>query len=951
MTLLTKVLGDPNEKEVGRHLRAVEDVNAFEPEMEKLSDEDLREVTDRLRARIATARTEALADLPRDEESEDGDADGPTPAQMELAEKAVDKVLEEVLPEAFAAVREASRRHLRMRHFDVQMVGGIALHHGRIAEMKTGEGKTLVATLPLYLNALAGKGAHLVTVNDYLARRDAGWNAPLYRALGMTVGVIMGPPQQGAGYNQSFLYDPEYTDESHPDPRLQHLRPCDRAEAYRADITYGTNNEFGFDYLRDNMAEELTQCVQRELYYAIVDEVDSILIDEARTPLIISGQGTDSTEKYQLYARLIPRLEKEVDYTVDEKTRSSALTDEGMVKMEKWTGIRNLYDFENTEEAHQINVALKAHALYHRDEDYIVRDGEVVIVDEFTGRTMPGRRWSDGLHQAIEAKEGVKVQQEMQTLATITFQNYFRLYRKLAGMTGTALTEAEEFHKIYGLEVLVIPTNMPMVRKDNPDVIYKSEEGKYRAVVEEIAERHAAGQPVLVGTTDIAKSERIARMLEKRGVPHSVLNAKFHEKEAQIVAGAGQPGAVTIATNMAGRGTDIVLGPGVPDLGGLHILGTERHESRRIDNQLRGRSGRQGDPGSSRFFISLEDELMRIFGKNMERVGGLMDEETPLESRLVSRSIESAQSKVEGYNFDARRHVVEYDDVMNTQRKIIYEERRKILLGVDTRANVLSFVHDMIADTVPGYVDARHKDLWDLAGLFEHLGQVIPMPPLAQLDKGALGNSPEAVIDAIYDMAEQAFEQLEQRIGVETMRQVERWLMLRTIDSRWVGYLTMMEHLKEAIGLQGYAQKDPLVEYKQEAYQAFDQLKRDIQFEIATNVYRVQVTEQPPPGATAARPTGSPLSDGGGNGAQPPAPGEADGRGPRHVGEGDAGGPADVATRVPVGAGAVAGTMRQAVAAPPGPGIASAGSRPGKVGRNDPCPCGSGRKYKKCHGR
>ena len=704
MSFLVKILGDPNNREVDRHLRRVEEINSLEQEMEARADADFAILTDQLRARIRAVREDALA---VNEAAENRDA---------IAEKAVDEVLDEILPEAFAAVREASRRTLRMRHFDVQMVGGIVLHQGKIAEMKTGEGKTLVATLPLYLNALAGKGAHLVTVNDYLARRDAGWNGPLYRMLGMTVGIIMGPAQQGGGQNQSFIFDPDFVDDSHTDVRLQHLRPVSRAEAYQADITYGTNNEFGFDYLRDNMAQELEACTQRELYYAIVDEVDSILVDEARTPLIISGAGQDSTEKYQQYARLVPRLEKDTDYTVDEKTRSVAPTDEGIAKLEKWTGIHNLYDFENAEEAHQITQALKANALFHRDEDYIVRDGEIVIVDEFTGRTMPGRRWSDGLHQAIEAKEGVKVQQEMQTLATITFQNYFRLYRKLAGMTGTAVTEAEEFDKIYNLEVVVVPTNMPMVRADHPDMVYKSEEGKYRAVVEEIAERNGTGQPVLVGTTDIAKSERLSRMLEKRGITHQVLNAKYHEREAQIVADAGQSGSVTIATNMAGRGTDIVLGEGVADRGGLHIIGTERHESRRIDNQLRGRSGRQGDPGSSRFFISLEDDLIRIFGNNMERVGGLMEEDTPLESRLVSRSIESAQTKVEGHNFDARRHVVEYDDVMNEQRKVIYGERRKVLIGVDTRANVLSYIRDLIADTVPGYADDRHRELWDLEG-------------------------------------------------------------------------------------------------------------------------------------------------------------------------------------------------------------------------------------------
>ena len=517
MSFLTKILGDPNDREVSRHLSRVEEINAFEDEMRARSDEDFLELTRGFRARIEEARGEP-GEPPLDEH---GGLDlEAADAEKEAREKLVDEILDEILPEAFAAVREVSRRTLRMRHFDVQMVGGIVLHQGKIAEMKTGEGKTLVATLALYLNALAGRGAHLVTVNDYLARRDAGWNAPLYRALGMTVGVIMGPAQQGGGQNQSFVFDPGYLDEAHEDERLQHLRPCTRAEAYHADITYGTNNEFGFDYLRDNMAQDLEQCVQRDLYFAIVDEVDSILIDEARTPLIISGQGTDSTEKYQQYARLIPRLDKETDYTIDEKTRSVALTEEGIAKVEKWTGIHNIYDFDNAEEAHQVNQALKAHALFHRDEDYIVRDGEVVIVDEFTGRTMPGRRWSDGLHQAIEAKEGVKVQQENQTMATITFQNYFRLYRKLAGMTGTAVTEAEEFHKIYNLEVVVIPTNQPMVRDDHPDVIYKTEEGKYKAVAEEIIERHQAGQPVLVGTTDIAKSERIARLLEKRGVPH-----------------------------------------------------------------------------------------------------------------------------------------------------------------------------------------------------------------------------------------------------------------------------------------------------------------------------------------------------------------------------------------------------------------------------------------------
>jgi len=935
VSFLVKILGDPNDREVARHLNRVEEINALEPEMEARSDDALRAFTDELRARVREARGEAVA-ASGDEKIEQTDAEA-----AEEREKAVDDVLDEILPEAFALVREVANRKLGMRHFDVQMVGGIVLHQGKIAEMRTGEGKTLVATLPLFLNALAGKGAHLVTVNDYLARRDAGWNAPVYSALGMSVGVIMGPPQQGPGHNQSFIYDPEYVDETHHDERLQHLRPCSRAEAYQADITYGTNNEFGFDYLRDNMARDLSECVQRELCYAIVDEVDSILIDEARTPLIISGGGTDSTEKYQQYARVVPRLEKETDYTVDEKTRSVALTDVGIAKVEKWTGIKNIYDFDNVEEAHQVNQALKARAVFHRDEDYIVKDGEVVIVDEFTGRTMPGRRWSDGLHQAIEAKEGVKVQQETETFATITFQNYFRIYRKLAGMTGTAVTEAEEFSKIYNLEVVVIPTHQEMIREDFPDVIYKTEEAKYRAVVEEIAERHATSQPVLLGTTDIAKSERISRMLEKRGVAHSVLNAKYHEKEAEIVEDAGQPNTVTIATNMAGRGTDIKLGEGVVALGGLHIIGTERHESRRIDNQLRGRCGRQGDPGSTRFFISLEDELMRIFGSNMERVGRLMEEDVPLESRLVSRSIESAQSKVEGYNFDARRHVVEYDDVMNTQRQIIYGERRRILEGVDTRSNVLGFIRDMIADTVPGYCDARHKDLWDLPGLFEHLGQIIPLPHFEAVDRDALGNSPEAVIDAVYDIVEQAYEALEKEVGSETLRYMERWTMLHVIDQRWVAYLTTMEHLKEAIGLQGYAQKDPLVEYKNEAFSAFEQLKRDIQFEIATTIFRVRLepASPPPVEAPANLQTSGP--------GDTPATGVAGALGAGMPSPAPAGNGA-ISQPSPVRAGVAAGT---AEAARGGATAAAIGNRPGKVGRNDPCPCGSGKKYKRCHGR
>ncbi len=677
---LTRLL-DPNEREIKRHLAATTAINALEPELQALDEAALR------------ARSDALRE--RAKEGED---------------------LDDLLVDAFALCREASRRTIGLRHFDVQMVGGIVLHHGKIAEMKTGEGKTLVASLALYLNALAGQGVHLVTVNDYLARRDAGWMGPIYHLLGMSVGINVGT----AG---TFLYDPDFVDETHPDSRLQHLRPATKREAYLADITYATNSELAFDYLRDNMAHDLAQCSQRPLHYAIVDEVDSILIDEARTPHIISGQSDESTEKYYEYARWAARLDKDVDYEVDLKHKSASLTEAGIAKMERWTGIRNIYDLENVIEAHQINQALKAKTLFRRDQEYLVKDGEVIIVDEFTGRTMPGRRWSDGLHQAVEAKEGVKVQQEQKTIATITVQNYFRQYEKLAGMTGTALTEAEEFHKIYGLDVVIIPTHRPMVRIDSSDVIYKSEQSKFEAVIDEIVEMNKEKRPVLVGTVSVEKSEVLSRMLEKRGVKHNVLNAKQHEREAAIVAEAGQPAAVTIATNMAGRGTDIVLGAGVTDVGGLHIIGTERHESRRIDNQLRGRAGRQGDPGSSRFFISLEDDLMKVFGPAADRIGRLMDslEVEPIEHPWVARSIAGAQKKVEGMHFDARKHVVEYDDVMNKQRQIVYEERRKVLEGANARENILGYTKELIEKGVEQHCQSRHPENWDLEGLVKYL--------------------------------------------------------------------------------------------------------------------------------------------------------------------------------------------------------------------------------------
>src|SRR5213083_586605 len=883
MAILSRLL-DPNEREVKRHLSVAQAINGLEPELQALDDSGLRARSDELRQKA----------------QEDHD-------------------LDELLVEAFALCREASRRTIGLRQFDVQLVGGIVLHQGKIAEMKTGEGKTLVASLALYLNALPGKGVHLVTVNDYLARRDAGWMGPIYHLLGMSVGVNVGT----AG---TYVYDPEYLDETHPDPRLQHLRPATKKEAYEADITYATNSELAFDYLRDNMARDLAQCMQRELNYAIVDEVDSILIDEARTPHIISGQSEESTEKYYQYARWAARLTEGEDYEVDLKHKSASLSETGIAKMERWTGIKNIYDLENVIEAHQINQALKAKALFLRDRDYLVKDAEIVIVDEFTGRTMPGRRWSDGLHQAVEAKEGVKVQQEQKTIATITVQNYFRQYEKLAGMTGTAVTEAEEFHKIYGLDVVVIPTHRPMVRADNPDVIYKTEKSKFEAVIDEIVEMNKEGRPVLVGTVSVEKSERLAKMLERRGLKHNVLNAKQHEREAAIVAEAGQPNAVTIATNMAGRGTDIVLGAGVTDVGGLHIIGTERHESRRIDNQLRGRAGRQGDPGSSKFFISLEDDLMKIFGPAADRIGRLMDslEVEPIEHPWVARSIASAQKKVEGMHFDARKHVVEYDDVMNKQRQIVYEERRKVLEGADARENILDYVREIITKGVEQHCQARHAEMWDLDGLVKYLSTYLPIAPGSELPDEALGGGQEGLVEHLYAAATEAYDRKVEEIGADLMPMVERDVMLRTIDWQWMEYLTQMEHFREGIGLRAYGQRDPLVEYKNEAFEMFNELRERIEMSIVSAIYRVSVqrNEPPPPAPPLVRQIteSGPAEVDGANGAGRAAP-------RKRVG-------------APIGA----------AAAPAGVN-AAAGAPQHKIGRNDPCWCGSGKKYKRCHGR
>lgn len=783
--LMKLVFGDPNKKELKICQNYVTQINALEPEISKLSDARLRAKTDEFRLRLTKGET-----------------------------------LDDLLPEAFAVVREASKRVLGLRHFDVQLIGGCILHRGNIAEMKTGEGKTLVATLPAYLNALEGKGVHVVTVNDYLARRDSEDMGRVYRFLGMSVGLI--------------IHDLDYPD---------------RKAAYAADITYGTNNEFGFDYLRDNMVVSLDQMVQRPLHYAIVDEVDSILIDEARTPLIISGPGEKSTELYNVMAAIVHNFKENTDYTVDEKMKTVAPTAAGIAKTEKALGVQNMYETaDGVDYSHQLMAALKAKSLMIRDRDYVVKDGEVIIVDEFTGRLMYGRRFSEGLHQAIEAKEHVKVERESQTLATITFQNYFRMYDKLSGMTGTAKTEEQEFQKIYGLSVYVVPTNKPNIRIDHPDVIYKTKKAKYRAVVRAIKELHAKGRPVLVGTTSIQQSEELSGMLQKEGIPHNVLNAKFHEKEAEIVADAGQKNAVTIATNMAGRGTDIVLGDGIAELGGLHIIGTERHESRRIDNQLRGRCARQGDPGSTRFYLSLEDDLMRLFGSDnisgiMDRLG--MDEDDPIEHKLVTRSIENAQKKVESRNFDIRKHVLEYDDVMNEQREVIYDQRRKILEKAVLKDTVLDMADHIAERALEMYVpkDAYSED-WDLKSLVTYTEEFFA--PQGKLQADELANmSREELAEYLHKVAHDYYDEREKAIGAPIMRELENLIMLKVVDNHWMEHLDSMDALREGIGLRAYGQRDPLVEYKFEAYDMFEAMKEAIVDDVVKYMYRVNVVTQP----------------------------------------------------------------------------------------------------------
>ena len=884
--ILSKIIGTRNDRELKRIWAIVEQINSVESSLTPLSDTELKEKTGEFRARL-----------------EKGDD------------------INDILPEAFAVVRETSRRVLGMRHFDTQLIGGIALHEGKIAEMKTGEGKTLAATLPVCLNAFDGRGVHIVTVNDYLAKRDAQWMGPVYHFLGLSVGIIQ--------HDSSFMFDTTYHSE---DSRLKYLRPVERKEAYLADITYGTNNEYGFDYLRDNMRYHINDYVQRELNYAIVDEVDSILIDEARTPLIISGPSEESTDKYYVINKIVPKLNKETDYTIDEKARTVTLTEEGNIKVEKLLGAGNLYDPANIELVHHVNQALKAHVLFKRDVDYIVKDNEVIIVDEFTGRLMPGRRWSDGLHQAVEAKEDVKIASENQTLATITFQNYFRMYNKLAGMTGTAETEAEEFGSIYNLDVLVIPTNKPMIRIDNSDVVYKTVKAKFDAVINEIEDCYKRGQPVLVGTISIEKSELLGSLLKKKKIPHSVLNAKYHEKEAEIVAQAGRRGAVTIATNMAGRGTDIVLGGNAEGLakemlrdkkdqtdedfrkalekakelcaqdkekvltaGGLHILGTERHEARRIDNQLRGRSGRQGDPGSSRFYLSLEDDLMRIFGS--DKISGLMgklgmDESVPIEHKWITKSIETSQKRVEAHNFDIRKHLLEYDDVNNKQRTEIYSFRREILTGDDHKDKILEMAENVLDDMLAVYCpEDKHAEEWNIKGLRDALfGQFSIFPDIEAKPFEELRNE-------LLDSVKQAYEKKEQEVGAETFRYLEKMMLLQVLDTQWKDHLLSMDHLKEGVGLRGYGQRDPLVEYKREAFEIFADLSGRVASEVVARLMKIQIArEERIERKFAAKPA-----------------------------------------RLQYGRGGEDAKPQTVV-------------KDRKIGRNDPCICGSGKKYKKCCG-
>ncbi len=1002
MQFLNKFV-DSNDREVRRIQPLVDAANALEAEFEAMSDEEVRAAFTELRADALEA---AKPDEPSEDELHHPDLERRRELKKERRRREnarLQGALDEVLPDVFAMTREAMKRTLGMRHFDVQLIGGAVLHQGKIAEMRTGEGKTLVAPLAAILNSLGGRGVHVVTVNDYLARRDPQWMGPIYHFLGVTVGMIT--------HDASYVFEPGYPT---TDERLVNLRPVQRAEAYAADVTYGTNNEFGFDYLRDNMVLELNQRVQRERSFAIVDEVDNILIDEARTPLIISGQAEESADLYFTFARLVPRLkerpegdEEGGDFVIDLKDKAVSSTEEGVEKMEGWLGVENMYDADPRLARH-FEQALKAHALYKRDRDYIVKDGEIIIVDEFTGRQMPGRRWSEGLHQAVEAKEGLRVQRESVTMATITFQNYFRIYDKLSGMTGTAMTEAEELHKIYQLEVVAVPTHREMIREDFPDLVFRDEKAKFNALIDEIVEMQEIGRPVLVGTITVEKSEMLATMLKRRGIRHEVLNAKFHEKESGIVAQAGRTAAVTIATNMAGRGTDILLGGNpaglaseilhkrglnpaevdketyaealaeartvteedheqVVGVGGLHIIGTERHDSRRIDNQLRGRAGRQGDPGSSRFYLSLDDDLMKRFAS--ERVTGLMerlglDEDVAIESRLVSKTIESAQSRVEGFNFDIRKRVVEFDDVINKQRETIYAERDKVLHNEDLTETVQAFLDDEVDSLAGTYLVGEDPDGWNLDGLSHALVAMGLTGPGTSADELWDVGSREAIAEHVRKLTDDRLDARIAEVGETDWSMVERLVLIRTIDSLWVEHLTELDDMRRGIGLRGYAQQDPLNEFRREAFRLYEELRGLISHGVASSIFRVTVTRD---------------AGGSGNGSDP-AVGSALARGAAAIRAGSAGSTGAAASassggqavRVAAAVGGGGTTVLGGAAATPvarpireslgdqvvsGPGGSPSGPRPGytpsgeRIGRNDPCWCGSGVKYKKCHGR
>lgn len=892
MSFLDKLFGDPNAKEVKKLETIVTEVNKLEEKVQKLSDKQIKD-------RFLELKKEVVTELEQEKNKFD---DKESERQIET------DILAPVLPEAFALIREAAKRTIGQRHFDVQLLGGLVLHSGKIAEMRTGEGKTLVATLAASVNALTGKGVHVVTVNDYLARRDTGWMGQVYDFLGLTCSTIV--------HEKAYLFDKEYKDEDALDERTEHLREISRKEAYESDITYGTNNEFGFDYLRDNMAQNTAQMVQRPLHFAVVDEVDSILIDEARTPLIISAPAQEATDKYYQFAQLVKQLSAGKDFVVDEKMKAATLTDDGIAHMEKMLGVENIYEAYGIENVHHIEQALKAEALFKKDRDYVVKDGEIIIVDEFTGRLMFGRRYSEGLHQAIEAKEGVQIKQESITLATISFQNYFRLYTKLSGMTGTAATEAEEFHKIYNLDVIVMPTNRPMVREDLGDLIYKNEKGKYLAVVKDINERNQKGQPVLVGTVSIEKNEILSDLLKREGIKHEVLNAKNHEKEAMIIANAGNHGAVTVATNMAGRGTDIVLDEKAVKAGGLHVIGTERHESRRIDNQLRGRAGRQGDPGSSQFYVSLEDDLMRIFGSDrvklmMDKLG--LEEDVPIQHSLITKSIEQAQRRVESQNFDIRKHLVEYDDVMNRQREYVYNLRRKAMSDASLKEEFVGYFEDEADRIVDSQISVETDEV-NSEKVTEIVKSILPVEKetekkLAEKDPGKL----KKVIKTVF---QKSYEAKEKELG-EVTRILERALYLRTIDMLWVDHLDAMDHLREGIGLRGYGQKDPLVEYKNESYRMFQTLLSAIQSEIVNTFFKVTIQPEP---------------------ATQMAAGETE-QAQKAAIEDEAG----EVTPEEVNPNAEFEEFDKQKH--------KKHHNERKIGRNDPCPCGSGKKYKKCCGK